>query len=309
MVAKSSSSSSSGTTADKKEYSSDNNLSKLEVEGYSIVPEFNKDVTEYKLTVDQNVEKIKINASANHKKASVSGAGEVNLSLGENTIEIKVTAENGNEKKYKVIVTVADLNPIKINIDENEYTVVRKNNDLIEKLEHYEEGSTKINDQDVVAYTNTKTNTTLVLLKDKDNKISYYIYDIKNNKYYLYKYIKVNNITLQLLDGKDKLTSYKEFEIKINEQDVSIFKLNKKSKVGLIYGVNVVSGNESFYQYDEEEMTLSKYYDEEISLYKEEVIKYKNYLVISIGVTALVVIITILCSIIKSKKRRAMRKF
>jgi len=309
VVAKSSSSSNSGTTADKKEYSSDNNLSKLEVEGYSIVPEFNKDVTEYKLTVDQNVEKIKINASANHKKASVNGAGEVNLSLGENTIEVKVTAENGNEKKYKIIVTVADLNPIKINIGEDEYTVVRKNNDLIEKMEYYEEGTTKINEQDVVAYTNAKTNTTLVLLKDKDNKINYYIYDIKNNKYELYKYIKVNNITLQLLNAPEELNGYKRFETSINEQAVDIYKLNKKNKIGLIYGVNVVSGNESFYQYDEEEITLSKYYGEEISLYKEEVIKYKKYLVISIGVTALVVIITILCSIIKSKKRRAMRKF
>ena len=184
-VIEKSSPSTGGTTADKKEYSNNNNLSKLEVEGHSIIPEFNKDVTEYKLTVDQKVEKINIIAKTEHDKARVSGAGEVNLSLGENTIEVKVTAENGNEKVYKIIVSVEDLNPIKINIDEYEYTVVRKNNDLIEKLEHYEESNVKINDQDVVSYVNSKTKTTLVLLKDKDNKINYYIYDAKNNKYEL----------------------------------------------------------------------------------------------------------------------------
>ena len=308
VVAKSSSSS-SGTTADKKEYSSNNNLSSLEIDGYSISPEFNKDVTEYNLTVDQNVEKINITAKAEDSKASISGAGEVNLSLGENTIEVRVTAENGNEKIYKLIVLVEDLNPIKINIGEDEYTVVRKNNELIEKLEYYEETTVKISEQDVVAYTNDKTKTTLVLLKDKDNKINYYIYDAKNNQYELYKYIKINNITLQLLDYKDSLTNYKKYETTINEQTIDIYRLNKKDKIGLIYGVNVVSGNTGFYQYDEEEVTLSRYYEEEINLYKDEASQYKKYLVISIGVFSLIVIITNLCSIIRNKKRKAMRKF
>ena len=77
-----------------------------------------------------------------------------------------------------------------------------------------------------------------------------------NLSYYLYKYIKVNNITLQLLDGKDKLTSYKEFETKINEQDVSIFKLNKKSKVGLVYGINVVVAINKFITDTDKEIEL-----------------------------------------------------
>lgn len=309
VVAKSSPSTNSGTTADKKEYSSDNNLSSLEIEGYSIVPEFNKDVTEYKLTVDQNIEKIKINAKSNHAKASVSGAGEVNLSLGENTIEIKVTAENGNEKKYKLIVSVEDLNPIKINIDENEYTVVRKNNDLIEKLEHYEETTTKIDEQDVIAYTNKKTNTTLILLKDKENAINYYIYNEKDNKYEKYEYIKINNITIQLLNEKQAKTNFKKYETTIGEVKTNIYKLNKKSKTGLIYGVNVVTGNKDFYLYDEEEQTISRYYSDEIDIYKEETLKYQKYLLIAIATFSLVIIITIIYSIIKNKKNKTKKRY
>lgn len=307
-VVNKSSSSSGGTTADKKEYSNNNNLKSLEIEGYSILPEFNKDVTEYKLTVDQNVEKINIIANKEHDKASISGAGEVNLSLGENTIEINVTAENGNEKKYKIIVSVEDLNPIKVKIDKNEYTVVRKNNDLIEKLEHYEETSIKLDNQDIVAYTNKLTKTTLVLLKDKENKVDYYIYDTKEKTYEKYKYIKVNNIVLQLLDTESLLSNYKKYETTINEQNINIYKLNKKNKIGLIYGINVVTGNKGFYQYDEEEMTISKYYNDEVKFYKDEAKKYQKYLVITIAAFSLTVIIASVVSIIKSKKRRTMKK-
>ena len=39
----------------------------------------------------------------------------------ENTIEIKVTAENGNEKIYKLLVTVKDKNPITVKIDEKNF--------------------------------------------------------------------------------------------------------------------------------------------------------------------------------------------
>ena len=86
----------SGTTADKKEYDSDNTLKNLEIENYKINPNFNKDTTEYKLEVDESVEKVNIKATATSDKAEVIGVGEKNLTQGENTIEVKVIAENGN---------------------------------------------------------------------------------------------------------------------------------------------------------------------------------------------------------------------
>ena len=35
---------------------------------------------------------------------------------------MSLTAENGNEKKYKIIVSVEDLNPIQVKIGEDKYT-------------------------------------------------------------------------------------------------------------------------------------------------------------------------------------------
>ena len=70
-----------GTTADRKEYDSDNTLKSLSVDSYKISPDFNKDTLEYKLEVDETVEKINIKASSNSSKAEVRGVGEKNLTL------------------------------------------------------------------------------------------------------------------------------------------------------------------------------------------------------------------------------------
>lgn len=290
-----------------KQLSADNNLKSLSVDGQEISPAFNKDVLEYKLTVDEVVEKLNIKADVNDSKASVSGVGEVNLANGENTFEIKVTAENGNEKVYRLIVTVEDQHPISTKLGKNNLTVVKKNNDLIEKLDGYEEQVIKIDNQDVVSYYNKKTKVTLVLLKDSDNKIGYYVYDEKKNTYTEYKYIKVGDITLQLIDGGYKLDNFKKYNLKLQDQKIDFYKIKKSHKVGLIYGTNIKTGNTGYYVYDQNEETLSKYFDEEIELYKEDAQKFKNYLMIFMGVVAFVVIVVIIVSISKSKvkKRRS----
>ena len=292
------------TTATKKEYSSNNNLSKLEVEGFELTPKFDKNTTEYKLTVDQNVEKIKIKTKTEDDKASVSGDGEKNLSFGENTLEIKVTAENGNEKKYKLTVLVEDLHPIKVKIDKKEYIVVKKNNDLIEKLENFEETKLKIEDQDVVAYINPNTKVNLVILKDEKNKLGYYIYKAHNNSYEKYKYIDINNVNLQILDTTEKLENFGKYQITIQNETVDIYKLKKSHKVGLIYGVNNANGNTGFYVYDKNEETLSKYFDEEISIYKEKNKQLKNTIMILVGSFSLITIIVIVFSLLKNKRKK-----
>lgn len=293
-----------GTTSTKKEYSSNNNLSKLEIEGYELSPKFEKNITEYKITIDQSVEKIKINTKTEDDKASVSGDGEKNLSLGENTIEVKVTAENGNEKIYKLIISVEDLHPIEVKIDKKKYTIVKKNNDLIEVLENFEETTLKIDEQDVIAYLNPNTKVSLVILKDEENKLAYYSYNANDNTYEKYRYIDINNINLQLLNSSEVPNNFIKDKITIQEQEVDIYKIKKSHKVGLIYGVNTASGNTGYYVYDKNEETLSKYYDEEISIYQEENQKLKNIIMLLIGSFSLVVIICIIISLVKSKKKK-----
>lgn len=292
------------TAEDIKEKSSDNTLSDLSVDGYDIEPKFNKDTLEYKLTVDEKVEKINVKAKTNDSKAEVKGIGEVNLSAGDNTIEIKVIAENGNEKVYKIIVTVEDQNPIEVTVGKKKYTIVKKNNNLLDKLDYYEETTIKINDEDVVAYKNTKTNVTLVILKDSNNKLGYFVYDEKANTYTKYEFITVGNVTLQLLNPTEQLDNYKNYKEKIKGQDVNIYKINKSEKFGLIYGTNVVTGNKGYYLYDKDEETLSRYYDGEVNLYKDKIDKYVQSAIIAGGILSGVLIIVLTISLIRSGKKQ-----
>ena len=290
-----------------REYDSNNFLKELSIEGQNITPAFHKDITEYNISLDQSVEKIVVNAKAESDKASISGTGEKALSSGENTIEIKVTAENGNEKIYKIIVKVEDQHPISVEINKKKYTVVKKNNNLVEKLENYEETSIKIEDQDVVAYTNSKTKVTLVLLKDEKNQIHYFVYNTQSKEYSEYHFITVQGVTLQLLDNLESLKYYTKYQEKVGTEAVTIYKIKKTHKVGLIYGTNVKTGNTGYYVYDRNEETLSKYYDEEVKVYQKQLESTKNYLMIFMGIVAFVVIVTIIVSLVHGKKKKKKR--
>ena len=100
-----------------KTYSSNNYLDGLEVDGYSISPEFNKDTIEYSVEVPNGTKMVSISADLEDDKASVSGTGEIEVNEGVNKIEVKVTAENGNEKVYVINVTVKELDPIVVKVD------------------------------------------------------------------------------------------------------------------------------------------------------------------------------------------------
>lgn len=94
------------TTEEPEEEKSNNkNLKSLAVDGYEITPEFSSDVTEYDLTVDENVDALTVNAVAEDENAKIEITGNDNLLIGENTIEIKVTAEDETVRTYKINVT------------------------------------------------------------------------------------------------------------------------------------------------------------------------------------------------------------
>ena len=304
------SSSGGGATSDKKTYSSDNTLSSLSVEGYDITPNFDKDTTEYTLEVDESVEKVKVNAQANDSKATVQGAGEINLTSGENTVEIKVIAENGNEKVYKIVITVKDQNPISVSIDGKNYTVVKKNNDVIDKLEHYEESSIQIDGQDVVAYVNDKSKITLVILKDDENQVAYYVYDAEENTYRLYVEVSVGNLTIYPLDMEDDLLpfGYQKYSFEIGDIKLDGYQLNKNSDFHLLYAMNVETGEKSLYVYDEKEGTVQRYNDEIEKYYSSELEYYRKYFYITFSVLVAVLIVLLVVFIVKLKRKKRKNK-
>ena len=122
----SSSSSSSSSKNNINDKDSDNSLKSLSIDDQKLNSEFNKDTLEYSVELENNVEKIKINAEATSSKASIKGIGEIDVKEGLNKIEVVVTAENGSTRTYIINATVKEKDPIKVKVAGKEYTILRK---------------------------------------------------------------------------------------------------------------------------------------------------------------------------------------
>lgn len=297
-----------------KEYSKNNYLKSLSIEGYEI--SFDKETLEYSIEVENDVEKVNISASPEDSKASVSGTGEIEVTEGNNKLEVKVTAENGNERTYVINVKVKELDPINVKVDDEEYTVIRKE-DVLEAPKNYEKTTVNINGEEVLAYYNSKTKYTLVGLKDKDGNANYYIYD--NGKYTLYKEYTFNGITLYLTGKNVDIPSFKKTSFNYAEDSLEGYKfaddnLIKKTyalddadlqNFYLFYAVNIETGEESLYQYDPSEGTVQKYSASMMNLlemYKNEANRNFILFVVVSVVLVLLIVIKIVTSIIKKKK-------
>ena len=87
--------------------SPNNKLNGLSVDGFTLTPAFSMDVENYELVVDPSVTQVTVNASRIDSKASVSGAGYVNVAA-DGVIEIQVRAENGDIRSYRIQVVHRD---------------------------------------------------------------------------------------------------------------------------------------------------------------------------------------------------------
>lgn len=84
--------------------SSDATLKTLDVSGYTLIPGFKSNVNTYSIKVKNNITGLNVKAIANSDKASVSISGNKNWKEGNNTITIKVIAEDGSVNNYIVNV-------------------------------------------------------------------------------------------------------------------------------------------------------------------------------------------------------------
>ena len=260
-----------------KTYSKDNYLKFLDVVGYDISPKFDKDTLEYKLELDSDVTKINIKATPSDENANVKGAGEVTVSEGINTISIVVTAENGNERTYKIIADVKDKKPIKVKIGKKEYTVVKRK-DLLGTKEGYTEKEIEIKGMKIPALYNDITKVTLVGLKDSKGKIKLYSYDSKTGKYSLYSEFKFDLMNLYIHEAPK--SKYEKTKIKINDTEVSAYKIKGVDDYYLLYATNMSTGYTGYYLYDSKENSVQRYNDEMLSKLMSEKNKYFTIVIV-----------------------------
>ncbi len=165
-----------------REYNSDNKLISLTTDKGSLTPEFNPDINNYVVDVDENTDNITVNATAN-PDSLVTGTGNYLLNKGENTITITVTAEDGSINTYVITVNKAlssNLNLTKFepdtgtldkeyNNNENTYTLnVGSNISIINMSIIPEDSRTTISGEKVITM-NESENTITYTLTAEDN--------------------------------------------------------------------------------------------------------------------------------------------
>jgi len=76
---------------------------------------FDKNKTYYEITVEDTVSQVNISGTVEDSKSKVEGLGTKKLVVGKNTFTIKVTAENGSTKEYKVVVIRKEKEVVTVN--------------------------------------------------------------------------------------------------------------------------------------------------------------------------------------------------
>lgn len=288
-------------------YSRNNNLSSLSVEGADLSPSFNKDITEYQATLPVDTTKAKIIATAQDSKASITGAGEVDVVDGINKIEIIVTAEHGEKKKYVINLTVQELDPVKVKVDGKTYTVVRKKGQVENIPVGFTETTIKIGDQDVCAYQSEIAKILLVALKDNEGNIKLFIYDKNKNSYTSFMEAKGGEVNLLILNNEKIKTplDFVKTSFKINDLKIEGYKYryDKNDNYYLVYAKNLETGDEGFYLYDKKNSTFSRYY-KELSDIKDMHTKYVFYVAAALALIFVLIIIFKLLGKFKSNDKK-----
>ncbi len=288
--------------------SSNANLRVFEVVGYQIEPEFNKNITEYTLNVDSSVESVQVNAYREDNTARTTPIDIVNLTEGVNKVSVTITAAKGNKKTYTILITRAEVNPVKVTIDGKEYSVVNKEN-AIELPAGYVTTSVNIDGKEVMAYKNNQANITLVILKDADTNMAYYIY--KDGEFSLYKQITSNAITLVPVSTKETIKGYENTKsVNIGDKDITVYYKNDSDNIVLVYGVNTITGDESWYYYDINDGTMLKYTDTSTTVEETKITatsdkdyKFLALLFVCASALALLLIIILVLYIARLKRK------
>ena len=284
-------------------YSKDNNLKDLTVtvgeETYEISPEFDRDTLEYTVTVPTGTTLVNVSATRNDSTASVDGDGEIEVTEGLNTVPIVVTAQNGDEKTYTLIINVEDQNPIHVTIDGNNYTVV-KSDTLLTAPTTFTATTVAIDGFDIPAFVNDAIGYTLVGLKDDAGNISLYRY--QNGEYSLYNELTSKSYTLVPV-AFDAELDYIKTTVEINGATVDAYKYSEDSNLYIIHAINLETNEEDLYLYDPES-GAAILFDESFIQDTNETIQYYTYVIIAFAGALFLMLILIFVLLHSTKKKQ-----
>ncbi len=265
-------------------------LSSLTISPGTLNPAFSPDTTSYTAVVAADVEDIAVDAPAADSSASVSVSGNKGLQMGENTIECKVTAENGTTtRSYVITVTKTDdasaateggepSVPANAGAQDSGMSVVV--DDVTWQIaEAFEvaavpEGFTAseymYQGTSIQACTD-ENGRVLFYMTDPDGNGDFFLYDEENELFAPYVTILMAEKTVIVLPPEalpeDTVLpeGFVECTITIGTHTVDgwIWDTNGETspEYCVVYAMNQ-NGERGFYRYDQKEMTLQRYFED-----------------------------------------------
>ena len=247
--------------------SSNASLGSLVISAGTLSPEFSAATKDYTATVDYSCSSLAVTANPADSKASVTSVtGNDSLEVGENTVSVVVTAEDGSTSTYNIVVTRrAEDDPEnadkqdnwkKFDINGTEWTMV---NDIPEDVvpEGFEHSKTVIDGLEYNTLHGTFGDITLVYLQSESGN-GLFVYDAAQNA--AYEFVRINSeshfIVVLLPKVDDVPEGYNEISLSIEGKGVATAYQTKVEKNDdqtkdfyLVYAMND-NGESGWYTYD-----------------------------------------------------------
>lgn len=233
--------------------SSDNTLASLEIKEGELSPKFDKNVTEYTLSLKENSSTITIHATTSHSEAKVAGIGEKKLKVGENIIELVVTASNGARKTYKIKCVLEDIPEIFLNYQGEKIGILKKET----SLESFKIVKHIVNEKEILLY--EKENLSFLYGINEAKEKNFYFLNKETNEI-ICKVIPLNihNKIYYVTDKEIQKENTKADKIVIHETEVdcSLWELNEDYCF-----LRVLKEDQTFadYLYEKTESTMQLY--------------------------------------------------
>lgn len=309
--------------------SSNASLGSLVISAGTLSPEFSAATKDYTATVDYSCSSLAVTANPADSKASVTSVtGNDSLEVGENTVSVVVTAEDGSTSTYNIVVTRrAEDDPEnadkqdnwkKFDINGTEWTMV---NDIPEDVvpEGFEHSKTVIDGLEYNTLHGTFGDITLVYLQSESGN-GLFVYDAAQNA--AYEFVRINSeshfIVVLLPKVDDVPEGYNEVSLSIEGKGVATAYQTKAEKTDdrtkdfyLVYAIND-NGENGWYTYDSvdgtymrTELSTPTVAQEENDTTKSELVPgiANKYLVLA-AILVLVIVILLLLLIVSAVKNR-----
>lgn len=313
--------------------SSNASLGSLVISAGTLSPEFSAATKDYTATVDYSCSSLAVTANPADSKASVTSVtGNDSLEVGENTVSVVVTSEDGSTSTYNIVVTRrAEDDPEnadkqdnwkKFDINGTEWTMV---NDIPEDVvpEGFEHSKTVIDGLEYNTLHGTFGDITLVYLQSESGN-GLFVYDAAQNT--AYEFVRINSeshFIVVLLPKVDNVPEgYNEISLSIEGKGVATAYQTKGEKSDdqtkdfyLVYAMND-NGESGWYTYDSvdgtymrTELSTPTVAQEENDTTKSELAPgiANKYLVLAAILVLIIIILALLLLvvIVKNKKRTA----